>query len=92
MLIRTSELGCRALIEIAFESVSVRRQVGHLTLLQLCGGRGCEWKGTVPSEFNGSNIHMDTARLDRILVPLVISSVQAKLTPQARAGTSGWGT
>jgi len=31
MLIRTSELGCRALIEIAFESISVRRQVGYLT-------------------------------------------------------------
>jgi len=31
MLIRTSKLGCRALIEIAFESISVHRQVGYLT-------------------------------------------------------------
>jgi len=34
MLMRTSELGCRALIEIAFESISVRRQVGYLTVFQ----------------------------------------------------------
>jgi len=31
MLMRISELGCRALIEIVFESISVRRQVGYLT-------------------------------------------------------------
>ena len=32
MLMRISELGCRALIEIVFESISVRRQVGYLTV------------------------------------------------------------
>jgi len=34
MLMRISELGCRALIEIVFESISVRRQVGYLTVAQ----------------------------------------------------------
>ena len=37
MLMRLSELGCRALIEIAFESISVRRQVGYLTGRRMAG-------------------------------------------------------
>ena len=32
ILMRVSELGCWALIEIVFESISVRRQVGYLTV------------------------------------------------------------
>jgi len=36
MLMCISELGCRALIEIAFESLSVRRQVGYLTGPPIC--------------------------------------------------------
>jgi len=44
MLIRTSELGCRALIEIVFKSISVRRQVGYLTVACTVHRRlmGCE--------------------------------------------------
>jgi len=40
MLMRISELGCRALIEIVFESISVRRQVGYLTATSLATVHG----------------------------------------------------